>query len=257
MTPAVSRRRPVSACIITRNEAGHIGDCIRSLGFADEVVVVDSLSTDDTVAIAAGLGARVVSQEFLGHVKQKQLAVDLAAHDWVFCIDADERVDSRLADAIEKALAEGSDGDAYEVARHVFYLGRFIDHGGWWPEWRVRLFDRRHGRWTGTDPHDRVEVDGATFRLAGELVHYNYRDLSHHVSKIDQYTTISADRAAERGERATVARLLFRPPLRFFKMYVLKGGFRDGVRGLIVAGMGAFYVFLKYAKRWERRLEGR
>ncbi len=251
---AARARRPVSACVITRDEASNVGDCIASLGFADEVVVVDSGSTDDTREIARRAGARVIEQEFLGHVRQKQLAVDEATHDWVFCIDADERVDPALAAEIVAALEAPDDAVAgYEVARHTFYLGRFIDHGGWWPEWRLRLFDRRRGRWGGTDPHDHVVLDGRSARLGGELVHFNYRDLSHHVSKIDSYSSIIADRRVERGEPASLLRMVTRPPLRFLRMYVLKGGFRDGARGFIVAWMGAFYVFMKYAKLWERR----
>jgi glycosyltransferase involved in cell wall biosynthesis len=242
----------VSACIITKNEARHIAACIGSLSFADEVVVVDAESTDDTARIARELGARVISQPFLGHVRQKQLAVDAAANDWVFCIDADERVDAAQAGGIAAALAAQDDGIAgYEVARHVHYLGRPIDHGGWWPEWRLRLFDRRRGRWTGTDPHDRVEVDGRTRRLPGELLHFNYRDLAHHAEKINAYTSIMADRAVQAGRRFRWIDLLVRPPARFLRMYVLRGGFRDGARGFLLAWMASFYVFLKYAKLWE------
>lgn len=247
-------RRRVSACIITRDEATNIADCIRSVSFADEVVVVDSGSTDRTCELARELGARVIDQEFLGHVRQKQLAIDSATHDWVFCIDADERVDDRLATEISTALATEDDETAgYEVARHTFYLGRFIDHGGWWPEWRLRLFDRRRGRWGGADPHDHVVLDGPSKRLGGELVHYNYRDLSHHVRKVDSYSSIIAAGRVERGESASLFKLVTRPPLRFLRMYLLRGGFRDGARGFIVAWMGAFYVFMKYAKLWERR----
>lgn len=248
----------VSATIITRNEAAHVGDCIRSLTFADEIVVVDSCSTDATVQIARELGAVVIEQEFLGHVRQKQLAVDRASHDWIFSIDADERVSPDLASDVRAALAGlrglDSGGTAgFLVPRHTFYLGRFIDHGGWWPEWRLRLFDRRVAKWGGTDPHDHVLTSGRTARLGGELVHFNYRDLSHHVEKIDAYSSIIADRRTTAGERASVWKLVSRPPLRFMKMYALRGGFKDGVRGFIVAWMGAFYVFMKYAKLWERQ----
>ncbi|MFH0944035.1 MAG: glycosyltransferase family 2 protein [Planctomycetota bacterium] len=242
----------VSACIIARNEAAHITECIETLGFADEILVVDSLSTDRTVELARKAGARVIEQEFLGHVQQKQLAVDRASHDWVFCIDADERASSQLALEIARVLAAPR-AAGYEVARHTFYLGRYIDHGGWWPEWRLRLFDRRQGCWTGTDPHDHVRVEGTVERLSGELTHYNYRDLSHHLRKIDSYTSIIAERRVAAGERCSLFRLVTRPPLRFLKMYLLKAGFLDGVRGFIVAWMGAVYVFMKYAKLWERR----
>ena len=247
-------RRPVTACVITRDEESHIGACLAALSFADEVVVVDSLSTDATVEIARDAGARVIEQEFLGHVKQKQLAVDRAAHDWVLCVDADERVSPELAREVERVLSLGDDEllAGYEVARHTFYLGRYIDHGGWWPEWRLRLFDRRRGRWGGVDPHDHVYVEGPVERLRGELTHYNYRDLSHHASKIDSYSTIIAARRSDAGERFSLSKLVLRPPLRFLKMYLLKGGFRDGVRGFLVAWMGAYYVFMKYAKLWER-----
>ncbi len=250
-------RLPISACVITRNEARNVADCLRTLDFADDVVVVDSRSTDGTQEIARGLGARVIERDFAGHVPQKQFAVDQAKHDWVFCIDADERVDPALAAAIRlrfgSAAATASTGPAgFEVARHVVYLGRPIDHGGWWPEWRLRLFDRRRGRWAGIDPHDHVEVSGATERLAGELVHYNFRDLTHHVEKINAYASIIADRRGELGEKFSVLRLVLRPPARFFRMYVLRAGFRDGLRGFVLAWMGAFYVFLKYAKAWER-----
>lgn len=252
--PAGERGRKVSACVITRNESAHVTGCIRSLDFADEVVVVDSRSEDDTAELARAAGARVIDQEFLGHVKQKQLAVDAALHDWVFCIDADERVSPRLAESIRAALASGDDATSgYEVARHTFYLGRFIDHGGWWPEWRLRLFDRRRGSWSGHDPHDHVRVEGRVERLDGEMTHYNYRDLAHHLTKINSYSAIIAAGRDQRGERFSLLRLVTRPPLRFLRMYLLKGGFRDGLRGFLVAWMGAFYVFLKYAKLWERQ----
>ncbi len=249
-------RARLSVCIITRNEESNLGACLSSVLFADEVVIVDSLSTDATRRVATELcGAKLrwIDQEFLGHVKQKQLAVDNASNDLVLCVDADERVDEQLRGEIESALARGGATVGYEVNRHTFYLGRFIDHGGWFPEWRLRLFDRRRGRWTGVDPHDRVEVDGPVVRLAGELVHHNYRDIAHHVAKIDSYTTIIAREKDVAGRRARILDLLFRPPARFLRMYVVRGGFLDGARGLIVATLGAYYVFLKYAKLWERK----
>jgi glycosyltransferase involved in cell wall biosynthesis len=250
-----SSRRPLSVCIITRDEERNVAACLESVAFADEILVVDSESTDRTREIAAAHGARVIVQPFLGHVQQKQFAVDRASHDLVLCLDADERVDAVLARAIEDARSAAGDGAiaGYAVNRHTHHLGGFVDHGGWFPEWRVRLFDRRRGRWTGTDPHDRVEVDGAVRKLPGELLHYAYRDLSHHVAKIDSYTTIMAARRDERGERASLAKLVLRPPARFVRMYLLRGGFRDGTRGFVIAAMGAFYVFLKYAKLWERQ----
>lgn len=250
MSPA---RLPLSVCVITRDEEDRIGDCLDSVAFAEDVVVLDSGSTDRTREIARAKGARVFEQPFLGHVAQKQRAVDLARYDWVLCLDADERVDRELRAAIEEALREPGGTAGFAVARRVHYLGGFLRYGGWGREWRVRLFDRRRGRWAGRDPHDRVEVDGPVRRLPGFLLHYNYRDLSHHLRKIDLYT----DLLASEGERLGTARLLFRlvtrPPARFAKIYILRLGFLDGTRGFVVAWMGAFYVFLKYAKQWQRR----
>jgi glycosyltransferase involved in cell wall biosynthesis len=245
-------RRRLSVCIITRDEERNLAACLAAVAFADEIVVVDSQSTDATRDIATARGCRVVVQPFLGHVKQKQFAVDQASFDWVFCVDADERVDDALRAAIEAAMSDPNPAAGYEVNRHTFHLGAFIDHGGWFPEWRLRLFDRRRGGWRGVDPHDHVEVHGEVRRLAGELQHFAYRDLEHHLAKIDSYTTIMAREKASAGRSATVFDLLLRPPARFLKMFVLRCGFRDGVRGLILATLGGYYVFLKYAKLWER-----
>jgi hypothetical protein len=171
----------------------------------------------------------------------------------VLSLDADERVDDRLRDAIERLRADGEPSvAAFEVARHPFALGRFIDHGGWWPEWRVRLFDRRRARWGGIDPHDRVEVDGPVGRIEeGEVEHYTYDSISDHVSKMDRFTTVAARERVARGARGSLLAMLFRPPARFLKMYVLRLGFLDGRAGFVLAVMGAYYVFLKHAKVWE------
>lgn len=244
-------RRKLSVCIIARDEAGNLPRCLDAVSFADEIVVVDSESTDATREIATARGCTVIVQPFLGHVKQKQFAIDRASHDWVLCVDADEVVDDALRASVLAALADAKPAAGYEVNRHTFHLGAFIDHGGWFPEWRLRLFDRRRGGWRGIDPHDRVEVEGEVRRLAGELRHYAYRDLSHHLAKIDSYTSIIAREKDEAGKRPRWSDFVLRPPARFLRMYVLRGGFRDGVRGLILAGVGACYVFLKYAKLWE------
>jgi glycosyltransferase involved in cell wall biosynthesis len=243
-------RRPFSLCIITLNEAANLRRCIGSVTFADEVVVLDCGSTDGTAELARELGARVEVEPFRGHVQQKRRAVELARHDWVLCLDADEEVSAPLAAEIERAL--GEDGcSGYELPRKTHYLGRFIEHGGWWPEYRLRLFDRRRGGWTGHDPHDRVEVEGGVRQLRGPLHHFNYRDVRHHLDKVNSYTSIMAQGMRERGRRFSYAALLLRPPGRFLKMYVVRRGFLDGWRGFLIAAIGGFYVFLKYAKLWE------
>jgi len=246
----------ISLCVITLNEERNLEACLASAEWADEKVVVDSGSRDGTLAIAERFGCRVIGQEFLGHVKQKDLAVRSASHDWVLCLDADERPEPGAEAEIRRALSEGGDGAirGYSFPRHTYYLKGWINHGGWWPEYRLRLFHRGHGAWTGTDPHDRVEVDGPTARLKSEIFHYNYRDLAHHMEKVNAYTSIMADRRVRAGQKPSFARMLLNPPARFLRMFVLKRGFLDGKRGFVIAVIGAFYVFLKYAKIWESRL---
>ncbi len=249
----------ISACIIAKDEADRIADCVKSVSFCDEVLVLDSGSVDGTPEIAAGLGARVVRTDWPGYVAQKQRAADAAANDWVLSLDADERVDEGLRRDIEALRAAGDPPlPAYEVTRHVRYLGRWIDHGGWYPEWRTRLFHRRRARWAGIDPHDRVETDGPVGRLCGgDLQHFTYRSISDHLAQIDRFTTIAAREKVARGARGGLFPLLFRPPLRFLRMYVLRLGFLDGRAGFVLAALAAYYVFLKYAKVWEMNGCGR
>jgi glycosyltransferase involved in cell wall biosynthesis len=248
----------ISACIVAKDEAKRIADCVRSVAFCDEVLVLDSGSRDGTPDLARKEGARVVETDWPGYVAQKARAASMATHDWILAVDADERVDDRLRLSIERLKAAGEpSAPAYEVARHVFCHGRWIDHGGWWPEWRTRLFDRRRARWGGTDPHDRVEADGPVGRLAdGEIQHFTYEDLSDHLRQIDRFTTIAARERVARGKRGSLASMLFRPPARFLKMYVLRRGFLDGRAGFVLAVLGAYYVFLKYAKVWELSARG-
>lgn len=233
------------------DEEERIGACLDALAFCDEIVVVDSHSTDRTRELAAAKGARVIERDWPGHVAQKEFAVRAARHDWVLCVDADEVISPPLRAAIErlKADALGPAGPAgYDFPRCTYYFGRWIRHGTWYPDRQLRLFDRRRGRWGGNDPHDRVELDGARASLAGDLLHWPYRDLSEHLATIDQYTTIMARGLFERGVRAGWGDLLLRPLVRFLRFYVLKLGFLEGWRGLWLACVAAHYVRLKYAK---------
>lgn len=251
----------LSVCIITLDEEDDLPRCLASVaGLATQIVVVDSLSTDRTVEIAREAGAEVVPQAFLGHVRQKQLALEQAREDWILSLDADEWLDDELRAAVQAVLAdEGAAGDrvGFRVNRRTRYLGAWIDHCGWSPEWRLRLVRRGRAHWTGTDPHDRLEADGPVADLPGRLNHRPYRDLTDHVRTIDHYTDIMAARRFEAGERAGLAKLLLRPPARFLRMAVLRAGWRDGWRGLVVATLGAFYVFLKYAKLRAAHAQGR
>lgn len=244
--------RKVTGCVIAFNEEANIEECVRSLAFCDEVVVVDSHSKDRTRELAAALGARVIEHDWEGHIGQKNFAVDQASNDWVLCLDADERATPELAEAAKRVLASEPAAQGYEVGRRNVYLGRWIRHGGWYPDTKVRLFDRRRARWGGVNPHDHVQVQGTTASLGADLIHLSYRDISHHVTKsIDFFSTITAREKLARGQRFVTLQLLFGPPLKFLKMFVLRLGFLDGWRGFIVAMLGAWFVFLKYAKLWE------
>lgn len=246
---------PFSVCIITYNEEAQLPRCLASVAFAADIVVVDSLSTDRTVAIAEQAGCRVIHQPFLGHVAQKNLAVQHAAYPWVLCLDADEWLRPGAEAIIREAFATREAQVAgYTLKRHNFYLGDWVNHGGWWPDVKLRLFDRQRGQWEGYDPHDRVRVDGQVRHLDAELGHTSYRDLAHHLSKVNTYTTTMAQGLAQRqAGRVGLGTLIFRPLARFCRMFLLKGGWREGRRGFIIAAIGAFYVFAKYAKLWEQQ----
>jgi len=239
----------LSACIIAMNEEDRIADCIRSLDFCDEVLVVDSHSTDRTREVAADLGARVIERDWPGHVAQKEFTIRQAKNDWVLCLDADERVSPALR---EEILAAGRNfftaAPGWQMPRMSWYLGKWIRHGTWYPDLQLRLFDRRRGRWTGMNPHDRVEIDGRPLRFRHEIRHYPYRSISEHLHTIDNYTSIMARELHARGKRASVLDLFTHPLGRFLKFYVLEAGFLDGWRGLLLACLAAHYAQMKYAK---------
>jgi glycosyltransferase involved in cell wall biosynthesis len=235
------------------NEADRIGECLRSADFADEWIVVDSHSTDATREIAAAFGARVIERDWAGWVEQKNFAVEQASHDWVLCLDADERLSPELRRSIEAALERDDDAAGFEFARLTRYMGRWIRHGGWYPDRKLRLFRRDAGRFEGRNPHDRVRVNGRVERLAGDILHDPFRSLSDHIRTIDRYTTVAAEEKHARGVRASLVDLTLRPWGKFVRMYLLKRGLFDGLPGFVVAVTGAFYVFLKYAKLRARR----
>jgi glycosyltransferase involved in cell wall biosynthesis len=249
-------RPKLTLCVITLNEEDRLGPCLESASFADDVVVVDSGSTDRTREIAESHGARVVTNEFEGHVQQKNHAVDLAETDWILSLDADERVTPELRAEIGRALEGGDLPAAFSMPRRTFYLGRWIDHGGWYPDRKVRLFDRRRARWGGVNPHDHVQVDGDAVKLSGDIEHYSYRSISDHLKQIDFFTTIAAKEKAAAGQKPRLWRLLLHPFGKVLRMYLLKLGFLDGRAGFIVAVLGGYYVFLKYAKLWELSRRG-
>jgi len=245
----VSERPRISACIITLDEEDRIDDCLASVDFCDEILVVDSHSKDRTRERAAARGARVIERDWPGHVKQKEFAIRAATHEWVLCIDADERVTPELrAEILALRDAGFATHAGWNFPRKSFYLGRFIEHGIWYPDRQLRLFDRRRGKWGGHDPHDKVLLDGSLGRLRGDLLHYSYRSFDEHLRTIDKYTTIMARGMHERGVRARPIDLITHGLARFVRSYFLRAGFLDGWRGLLVALLAAHYARLKYAK---------
>ncbi|MGI9590527.1 MAG: glycosyltransferase family 2 protein [Myxococcota bacterium] len=246
-----SALEPLSACIIACDEEDRIGPCLDSLAFCDERLVVDSHSRDRTREIAAAHGARVIERDWPGHVAQKEFAIREAKHDWVLCVDADERISDTLRREIETLRAQGFPGHAgWRMPRLSSYLGRWIRHGSWYPDRQLRLFDRQSGRWAGRDPHDRVELEGSVGLLGGELLHHPYRDFADHLRTIDRYSATQAELLFQEGRRARLSDLVLRPLWRFFRFYVLERGFLDGWRGFLMACLAAHYVRLRWTRLW-------
>jgi glycosyltransferase involved in cell wall biosynthesis len=241
----------VTVTIITLDEAAHIADAIESAAWADEIIVVDSGSVDDTLSIARTKGARTETRTWTGYVDQKNFAASLASHDWIFSIDADERIPRALASEIQTLLATDPTRNGYRVPRVTYHLGRWIRTTDFYPDYQVRLYDRRKARWQGRYVHESVTVDGEPGQLTQELEHYSYRDLSDHLNRINAYTTLAARQMHENGRRATAFDLALHPPAAFLRNYLLRRGFLDGTAGLTLSIVNAYSVFLKFAKLWE------
>ncbi|MGB0952087.1 MAG: glycosyltransferase family 2 protein [Planctomycetota bacterium] len=240
---------PLSVVIIAQDERRNIVDCLRSAAFVSERVVIDGGSKDETVQLCEEEGARVVYRKFDGFIPQREASIAAATQDWVLCLDADERVSPALEQEIRALFANGTpDCDGYELPRLAFHLGRWIRGGGWYPDAKMRLFDRSKARNVGAEPHDRIVVDGAVRRLKGDLLHYPYRDLEHHLKKMDRYTETAARSMFARGRRLATLRMWIMPPLGFLRSYLLRLGMRDGLVGLRLASLDARYEFLRYSK---------
>jgi glycosyltransferase involved in cell wall biosynthesis len=244
----MSGKLPLSLCVITRDAAGQIAECLASAPFAGEIVVVDSGSSDDTVEIARGCGAKVVVQPWLGFGPQKNFAVAQAEHDWVLCLDADERITPELGASIRSALVGSPAAAAFAVARRNRFLGRWLCHGEGYPDWIVRVFDRRRARWTDDPVHENVATDGPVARLSGDLLHASAESLDAYVAKQNNYTTLQAAAMRARGERVGRMRLIGAPLARFVRFYFVRLGFLDGLPGFVHIAIGCFGSFLKYAK---------
>jgi glycosyltransferase involved in cell wall biosynthesis len=247
----------LSVTVVARNEAADLDAALKSAAFADEIVVVDAHSTDDTVAIARRHTDRVVIHDWLGHIEQKNYAASLATHDWILSLDADERVTPELADEIRSTLENEPRHAGFRIPRVTWHLGRWVRSTDWYPDYQDRLYDRRRAQWKGRYVQEALEAAGSSGQLRGEIQHYAYRDIADHLETIDRYTTLAARQMHEDGRRAGVLQLAGHPPLAFLRNYIARGGIRDGVPGFIISSMNAYYVFLKFAKLWElSRVQG-
>jgi glycosyltransferase involved in cell wall biosynthesis len=243
----------VTAVLITLNEAANIAAALASIAWADEILVIDSGSTDDTVPLARKAGARVEVRDWPGYSAQKNYAASIAAHDWILSLDADERVTPALAEEITRLLTSEPSRRGYRVPRLSHYLGRWIRGTDWYPDYQLRLYDRRAGRWNGRVVHESVALDGQPGVLTSDLQHYPYRDISQHLATIDRYTTLAANQMRADGRVPSLAALALHPPFAFLRNYVLRRGFLNGGAGFTVSVLNSYYVFLKLAKAREGR----
>jgi glycosyltransferase involved in cell wall biosynthesis len=243
----------LSATIITHNERANIARAIRSLSCADEIVVIDADSTDGTREIAAGLGARVITHPWEGFAAQKNFSTAQARNNWILSLDADEELDKWAQGSIEHWKASEPSAAGYQFVRRAQYLGRWILHSGWYPDYKLRLFDRRRGSWQGAFVHESVVVEGPVETMPGEILHYTCNSLEEHRQRIEFYTDLAAKEMFERGERTGVLRRTLGPPWVFLNSYLLRLGMLDGIPGYLIAKMAARYVRRKYAKLEEMR----
>ena len=238
----------ITATIITLNEERNIARAIESLRCCDEILILDSGSTDRTVELAEKLGARVIEAGWRGFAGQKNWAAEQAAHDWILSLDADEALSESLEAEVLTLKKVGPEFDGYTMPRMANYLGRWILHSGWYPDRKVRLYDRRKAKWIGDFVHESVVVSGRVGHLESNILHFTCESLAEHVKTMDRYTTLAAQEIAARRLSVPLWRLILEPSWTFWKSYIVQRGFMDGLEGLVIAYMAAFYTFLKYAK---------
>lgn len=252
-------RQPISACIICFDEEDNIRRCLESLKWVKdsggEIIVVDSFSTDRTVEICRQYTEKVFQNKWPGFVNQKNYVLKLASHEWVLSLDADEIIsDQARFEIIQEWKSSGYEKyDGYYFKRHTFYLGKWINHGGWYPDYKLRLFRRSKGKWGGSDPHDRVLINELALlkRFEGEIIHYTYKNISNQLKTIDRFSDAASNELLNQKNEFHLFCLLFRPPIKFLETYIWKAGFLDGLPGFIIAILTSYYIFIKYAKLWE------
>lgn len=252
----------ISVCIVCFNEQDNIKRCLESVewvkDYQGEIVVVDSFSTDNTVEICKQFTDKVIQHKWGGFVSQKTFAVSQAQNDWILSLDADEVISGELREEIIKAWWDRvyHNCDGIRMKRHAFYLGKWINHGGWYPNWQLRLFNKYKGKWGGIDPHDRIvmQPDTKVIDLKNDLLHYTYKDISHQLRTIDNFSRVSSQSLLGEGDSFSIFKMIFRPPVKFMETFLWKRGFLDGMPGFIISVASSFYVFIKYAKMWESTL---
>lgn len=246
------RRANISAFIVCMNESDKIERCLKSITWCDEIVVIDSGSTDGTIDLCKKYTDKIIIRSWPGYVEQKKFGLEQCQSEWVINLDADEVVSDELKDEILLILEDNNQTiNGYYLPRVVFYLGKWWRKGGWYPEYRLRLCRKSATQWGGHDPHEKTIVSGETKKLKGELQHYTYGDITHQIRTLNSYSTQAAHTLFERGKRVNKIKIFLNPALRFIKFYFFKKGFLEGFPGLIVAFLEAYYVFLKYIKLWE------
>ncbi|MBU4129057.1 glycosyltransferase family 2 protein [bacterium] len=238
----------LSVIIITKNEEENIRDCLKSVKWADEIVIVDSFSHDRTVEIAKEYTDKILQQEWMGYGRQKNLALEKATGEWVLNIDADERVTQELAREIKEAIQE-KQYDGYYIPNKAYFLGKWMRHSGWYPDYHLRLFKKGKGRFNERMVHEAVQAEGKKDYLKGAIEHFTARSIGEYLRRLDKYARLTIK---EREGRAGWYRIFFHPPFTFFKMYIIKRGFLDGIHGLILALCHSYYTFSKYARLWEK-----
>ncbi|HEY8272563.1 MAG TPA: glycosyltransferase family 2 protein [Pseudobdellovibrionaceae bacterium] len=247
---------PISLVVVTLNEEANIESCLQSVPFASDRVIVDSFSTDRTCEIAQKLGATVIQEAWRGYGSQKAFAVSKAKHDWILSLDADEALSPELQREIVEKFKSLNPEVGYELPRRSFHLGRWIHHGGWYPDAQIRLFHRQHSQWSNDALHEKVQVKSKQ-RLQHDLYHWVFDSLSDQVITNDKYSSLGAVNLCKSGKRFSFLKLLFKPWTKFMECYFLKQGFRDGLPGFIIAVGAAYSIFLRHAKLWELEMKKR
>lgn len=241
----------LSVIVITQDEAANIEAALDSVTWADELIVVDSGSSDETARLAERFTKHVSTRNWEGYGAQKNYAASLASHDWILSLDADERIPPELAEEIQELLKTEPVNHGYRIPRVAFHLGRWIRSTDWYPDYQLRLYTRRLASWNERRVHESVQVQGTTGTLRNEIHHLAYRDLSHHFMTMDRYTTLAAEEMSSQGQRGSLWKMVVHPPFAFIRNYLVRGGIRDGIPGFIVSVMNTYYVLLKFIKLWE------